>query len=151
MGLDIRSKSGLHFHIGYGQFTFMRMECCNQILPGLGQFYEWTTNPFGCLRGMERNADFKYELLCDATVKDFQDACCQLLATYLNQRGMFKDMWSLLICHSDCEGKLTAKQCGRLVADLDRIEPGPIMGEKFKEFRNLLHEASKRNETLYFG
>lgn len=66
-------------------------------------------------------------------------------------RNGWRAFWTLLICHSDCDGKLTAKQCKQLIKDLDRIEPSPQHSELFKEFRELVREAGKRNETLFFS
>lgn len=150
MILDIHSKSGLHFHIGYGQFTFMRQECCNQILAGSAAIHEWASIGDCFLSGIKLAEDGTYDIPFGVAKKDFVTACNILLAHYFMSNG-WRAFWTLLVCHSDCDGKLTAKQCQRLVKDLDRIEPGPRFGEKFKEFRELVREAARRNETLRFG
>ncbi len=61
--------------------------------------------------------------------------------------------WDLLICHSDCGGKLTAKQCSRLLKDLDRInvDDSAPWKEQYLKFYDVLKEAANRNETLFFG
>lgn len=150
MALDIRSKSGLNFHIGYGQFTFMRQECCNQILKGSAAIHEWASMGDCYLRGIKMDKEGKYDIPFDVSKDDFVTVCNVLLAHYFMSNG-WKAFWTLLACHSDCDGKLTAKQCQRLVKDLDRIEPGPIWGDKFKEFREIVRNAAERNETLFFG
>lgn len=150
MGLDIHSKSGLHFHSSYGTFTFMRQECCNQILKGSAAIHEWASIGDCYLRGIKMNEEGKYELPLGVSKKDFVNVCNILLAHYFMSNG-WKAFWTLLVCHSDCDGKLTARQCQRLVKELDRIEPGPNYGENFKAFRELVREAGKRNETLFFS
>lgn len=150
MGLDIRSKSGLHFHSGYSTFTFMRQECCNQILKGSAAIHEWASIGDCYLCGIEKNKEGEYDLPLGVSKKDFVNACNILLAHYFISNG-WKAFWTLLVCHSDCDGKLTAKQCQRLIKDLDRIEPGPNFGENFKAFRELVREAVNRNETLFFS
>ena len=151
MGLDIHSKSGLCFHSGYGHFTFMRQECCDQILKGSAAIHEWASRGDCYLWGIKYDGEKrKYYIPFDVSKNDFVTACNVLLAHYFMSNG-WRAFWTLLVCHSDCGGKLTAKQCQRLVKDLDRIEPGPRFGEKFKEFRELVREAGKRNETLFFS
>jgi hypothetical protein len=102
------------------------------------------------LRGVEHKDEGGYDLPADVSKDEFVKVCNILLAHYFMSNG-WKAFWRLFICHSDCDGKLTTKQCQRLIKDLDRIEPGPRYGEKFKEFRELVREAGKRNETLFFG
>ena len=150
MALDIRSKSGLHYHIRYSQFTFMRQECCNQILKGSAAIHEWASIGDIFLSGIKKKQDGEYDIPSGVSRNDFVTVCNVLLAHYFMSNG-WKAFWELLACHSDCDGELTAKQCQRLVKDLDRIEPGPIWGDKFREFRELVRESAKRNETLIFG
>lgn len=150
MGLDISSNSGLSFSSGYGTFTFMRQECCNQILKGSAAIHEWASRGSMFLWGVKRKDEGGYDLPAGISSDDFVEVCNILLAHYFMSNG-WRAFWTLFICHSDCDGKLTAKQCQRLAKDLNRIEPGPLYGEKFKEFRELVREAGKRNETLFFG
>lgn len=114
MGLDIHSKSGLHFTSGYGMFTFMRQECCNQILKGSAAIHEWASLGDSFLRGIDMNKEGKYDLPLGVSKKDFVNACNILLAHYFMSNG-WKAFWTLFVCHSDCDGKLTAKQCQRLL------------------------------------
>ena len=148
MGLDISSKSGLAFHIGYGGFFFMRAECVNQIMPGMGNLYVWTSGR--SLLGIERDKNDQLDLPCPAKAGEFANACGNALVEFLHARK-FDALTRHLLCHSDCDGKLTASQCRRLARDLDRITPGPTWGTKFEEFRKLVHEAADSNETLFFG
>ena len=148
MSLDIRSKSGLAFHIGYGGFFFMRAECVNQIMPGMGNLYIWSSG--SCLLGIEKNKDYEPDLPCPAKTEEFANACGSALGEFLHARK-FDALARHLLCHSDCDGKLTSPQCRRLARDLDRITPGPTWGTKFEEFRKIVHEAADRNETLFFG
>ena len=155
MGLDISSKSGLSFSIGYGAFTFMRQEILNMIKPGLGQIHEWATLPFGFqLTGIQyewsKDGRKKYDLMFGVTADEFAATCSDLMETFL-RRNNFKALWEVLILHSDCDGKITPGQCSRLVKDLDRLDPKLVkIGSDVAKFRELVREAAKRNETLYF-
>jgi len=157
MGLDIFMGHKNVYHSGYGAFTFMRQECLEQILPGLGAFYEWATFPFSTLRCIERKRDEhhreiygEYDIPCGSTKEQFSRACWALLSTFLEKNG-FKNFRDLLLCHSDCDGHLTAKQCERLLKDLERIKPGPRFGSFFEQFRNAVREAAKCGKRLEFS
>ena len=157
MGLDIYMGDKHVYHSSYGAFTFMRQECLEQILPGLGAIHEWASFPFSMLRGIESKRDEQhreilgeYEIPCGSTKEQFSNACWILLSTYLEKTG-FKNFRDLLICHSDCDGHLTAKQCERLLKDLDRITPGPRFGSFFEHFRNAVREAARCGKRLEFS
>ena len=134
----------------------MRQECLEQILPGLGAFYEWASFPFQTLTGIERKRNehnretMEYNIPCGSTKDQFSKTCWELLATYL-EKHRFKNLRDLLLCHSDCDGHLTAKQCERLLKDLDRIAPGPRYGSFFEQFRNAVRNAAKSGKRLEFS
>ena len=156
MGPDIYMEHKCVYHSGYGTFTFMRQECLEQIMPGLGAFYEWASNPFRCLYGIKHKRDEhcreleEYDIPGGSTQAQFTDACWTLLSTYLAKNG-WKAFRDLLLLHSDCDGHLTAKQCARLTEDLDRITPGPIYGSFFEQFRDAVKKAAKCGKRLEFS
>ena len=160
MGLDIHSKSGLHFHIGYSGFMFMRNALMESLLPGFGALHWWavfsrdTTIPYLTKKGWNEEThtmEYEFSTVTKATPRQFGRCCNDVLWAWCKVNKMTA-FWDLLICHSDCDGKLTAKQCRRLVKDLDKFKPeGTVWESTFLEFREVVREAAKRNETLFFG
>ena len=161
MGLDIRSKSGLHFHIGYSGFMFLRNSLIDCVLPGFGALHWWAVNcsqhsmPFLAEKGWNNKVDtMEYEIsaVTKATPRQFGLCCDKVLYAWFKVHKMTA-FWDLLICHSDCGGKLTPKQCSRLLKDLDRIkvDDSAPWKEQYLKFYNVLKEAANRNETLFFG
>ena len=155
MGLDISSKSGLSFYIGYGGYFFMRCKVLDAIQPGLGLMYDWSTSSDGGmpLHGIEEKYDDKDvpRLAYGTSRSEFAKTCGDLLWCWLNNAG-YKALARHFIYHSDCDGKLTATQCKRLVKDFDKIvNPPKGYEDKFAEFRKLVKTAADRNETLFFG
>lgn len=154
MGLDISSKSGLSFHIGYFGFYGMRLGVLNSIQDGLGLMFDWSCSLSGRpLMGIEEKYDDEGEpRLVDGTKRrDFAQMCNNLLWCWLHTAG-YKALARHFIFHSDCDGNLTATQCKRLVKDFDKIVISPKgFEDKFAEFRKLVKTAADRNETLFFG
>lgn len=161
MSLDIHSKSGLRFHIGYGEFMFMRNALMEALRPGFGALHWWAVfcndrvMPFITEKGWNEKTDtMEYEtsIVTKATPKQFGECCSEVLWSWCKAHRLTA-LWDLLICHSDCGGKLTASQCRRLVKDLDMFSPDDSdrYKEKFLEFRELVRAAADRNETLFFG
>ena len=157
MGLDICVGDERVYHSSYSTFTFMRQECLEQILPGLGAIYEWAIFPPQQLRGIEYKRDKEYRQIVGeynipggSNKYQFSKACWVLLSIFL-EKTWFKNFRDLLILHSDCEGHLTAKQCERLLKDLERIAPGPNFGYAFEQFRDACRKAAKSGKRLEFS
>ena len=161
MGLDIHSKSGLHFHIGYTGFMVMRNRLMESLCPGFGALHWWAVNsryatiPYLSEKGWndKTNAmEYEFSIVTKATPEEFAACCSQVLYAWCKANKLTA-FWDLLICHSDCGGKLTAKQCSRLVKDLDKFEvtESDRWEDSFKEFRKVVREAANRNETLFFS
>ena len=151
MGLDIYSKGKCRFSIGYIAFGWMRLDCVNQILPGSWPVIEWASHGGMCLVGIEHkyaDGGMQYSL-CGVSKDDFVNACWELVGSYLCTHG-YKALWNHLICHSDCSGKLTPRQCAALVKDLDRITPGERTADAFNRFREVVRKAAEQKETLFF-
>lgn len=149
MGMDIRSKSGLHLKMGYGTFHFMRGELLEQMCKGFGNFYEWADSN-GSLAGIEcryNNDTRELQLPYKTGRLSFTMACNELLSTWLKANGL-GFAWRHLFCHSDCDGGWTPNHVKRLVKDLYRMNGGINYGKEFLEFRQLFHKAAERNEGL---
>ena len=149
MGMDIRSKSGLHLKMGYGAFHFMKGELLENMCKGFGNFYEWAASN-GPLAGIEcrYNKDTpELQLPYKTGRMAFTTACNELLATWLKANGL-GFAWKHLFCHCDCGGGWTKNQVKRLCKDLDRMNGGMNYGNEFMEFRQLFHNASENNEGL---
>lgn len=151
MACDIRSKSGLNLHMGYGTFHWMRGECLEQMCKGFGNFYEWACfGNSGLLSGIEvkyTDDGAEYQLPWKSSAREFGDACYVMLENWLKANG-FGFAWRHFFLHCDCGGGWTAKQCKRLVKDLDRMSPGERGRDAFIAFREIFREAAKRNEGL---
>ena len=161
MALDIRSKSGLHFHIGYGGFMYMRNALMESLLPGFGAIHWWAvcsqgiTIPYLAEKGWNDEKDtMEYEIsrVTKATPRQFCECCNELLYTWCKANKLTA-LWDLLICHSDCGGKLTASQCRRLIKNLDLFSPddSDTYKNEFLAFRELVRSAANNNETLFFS
>lgn len=151
MACDITSKSGLYLHMGYGTFHWMRGECLEQICKGFGNFYEWACwMNSRVLPGIEikyTDDGAELQLPWKSSAHELGNACNVMLETFLKANG-FGFAWRHFFCHSDCDGGWTAKQCKRLVKDLDMITPGERGRDAFIAFREVVREAAKRNEGL---
>ena len=149
MACDIRSKSGLGIHMGYGTFHFMRSECLEQMHKGFGNFYKWATlGDGGVLPGIERDwsdGGGTLNLPWKSGCMYFSMACRELLGTWLKANGL-GFAWRHFFCHSDCDGGWTAKQCKRLIKYLEKIDPGERGKDAFNAFKEIVREAANRNE-----
>lgn len=162
MGLDIYSKkSDLSFSIGYSGFMFLRNSLIDCVFPGFGALHWWAVHtnhgsmPFLKEKGWnEKTERLEYEIsnVTKATPKQFGLCCDKVLYAWFKVNKMTA-FWDLLICHSDCGGKLTPKQCSRLIKDLDKIkvDDSAPWKKQYLKFYNLLKEAANRNETLIFS
>lgn len=157
MGLDISSKSGLSYSIGYGGFMFMRLEVVEALgNKGMGIVYRWSLDG-RLMHGVEKDweSDSRGNLLFDGRthVNDFRDAAYTLMITWLDKAG-FRSMARNFLYHSDCGGHLTAAQCRTLTRDFDKFKalgkPLARSGDKFEAFCTLVKTAAERNETLHF-
>lgn len=161
MGLDIRSKSGIHFHIGYGGFMYMRNALMESLLPGFGAIHWWavfsrgSTIPYLAEKGWngEKGAmEYEISSVTKATPRQFGECCNELLYTWCKANKLTA-LWDILICHSDCDGKITASQCRRLIKNLDQFSPddSDTYKNEFLAFRELVRSAANNNETLFFS
>ena len=158
MGLDIRSKNGLHLRMGYGDFHWMRGEVLETMHRGFGTFYEWSTAGYsGNLWGIKCNYTEAtedegrvYDFPFDIRPAAFSSTCNELLGTWMKENG-FSFAWRHFFCHSDFGGKLTASQCKRLIKDLDRMPSPSKYGIVFAAFYRIVCKAAEQNETLYFS
>lgn len=154
MGLVIYSKSGLKFRTNYSAFHWMRVELLGEMRRGFDLLYQWAgthsdTLPIG-LEGSYAEARKEYLLALGVPQSNFSRTCAELLEGWMKSHGLGY-AWKHFFCHSDCDGKLTAKQCKRLIQDLDVIIPGTTFELEYREFRELVRSAAERNETLFFG
>lgn len=154
MGIAIYSKGGLKFRTSYGAFHWMRVELLGQMRAGFDLLYEWAgthsgTRPIG-LEGSYDEARKEYLLALGVPQSYLSRTCTELLEGWMKSHGLGY-AWKHFFCHSDCDGKFTAKQCKRLIQDLDVIMPGKTFELEFCEFRELVRNAAERNETLFFS
>lgn len=161
MALDIYSKSGLSFHIGYSGFMFMRNALMESLCPGFGALHWWAVNchdgymPFLKQKGWNTEAnkmDYEISLVTQSSPEQFGRCCSEVLYSWCKANNLTA-LWDLLICHSDCDGKLTAKQCRRLIKDLDKfsVDDSDRFKEDFLRFREIVRSAAINNETLFFS
>lgn len=129
MGLSLQAKGfDKNINIGYGGFSLVRKEIALAYSEKHGKLYEQM------LKNIRQS-------LSDNFINEWNDGC--------------NDDLDILLWHSDCDGKLTPKECRKIYRVLEHLDvkfdvEQIYYKDFFKDLKEILMHCFKRRVNLYF-
>lgn len=133
MGLDLYANGApFYIEIGYIGFAVIRQQIAHTYNREFGKLYE------------KQYKDPFFKGYTDEEIKRWNEICNDNLDLFLN--------------HSDCDGRLSAKECRAIIEELDKLPPLEWPNEwrtdwldKYEKIKELLRWCAQKRHTLYFG
>ena len=126
MGLSLQATGYEDLRIGYGSFSLLRKDIAKAYSQKHGDLYSVMLQSL--LTGLPENFTENWNEGCD-------------------------DDLDILLWHSDCDGRLTPKECGKIYKSLEKLNVN-FENEEYKIFyekmKNMLLHCYKRRVIMYF-
>lgn len=128
MGLTLAVKGHETLDMGYIGFRTLRMYIASSYNEELGELYNEILRKAFMMQGHEREKE-RWDEICNEDL-------------------------DLLLWHSDCDGKLTYKECRKISKVLDKITfhcPNDLeMIDRYHDLKEMLQFCAKNRRTLFF-